>query len=68
MKVVVFGATSSGPSGASNVLSAAVTSAPFFSADLVGSLSVFFDSFDIETGTLINKELNENLLEIIRKV
>jgi NAD(P)H-dependent FMN reductase len=55
-KKAIFLATSPGPGGASNVLSTAVTSAPFF------------DSFDVETGKLINKVLNENLLEIIRKV
>ncbi|GHE99999.1 NADPH-dependent FMN reductase [Thalassotalea profundi] len=66
-KKVVYLATSPGPSGANSVLTTAITSAPFFAAELKGSLSVpnFYDNFDVESKCLINKELDKKLREII---
>ncbi|MDU8926902.1 NAD(P)H-dependent oxidoreductase [Alisedimentitalea sp. MJ-SS2] len=53
-KPMVVMATSPGPGGAASVLNAAITSAPFFGADIRGHLSVpsFYDNFDNATGTL----------------
>ena len=50
----VFLSTSPGPGGASSVLNAAVTSAPFTGADLKASLSIasFYDKFDLDTNEL----------------
>lgn len=64
-KPVIFLATSPGPGGASNVLKLAVTSAPFFGAEIKGSLSVpsFYDNFDLETGKLTNPEINQVLAQ-----
>jgi len=64
-KPVIFLATSPGPGGASNVLNSAVTSAPFFGAEIKGSLSVpsFYDNFDLETGKLTNPEINQVLAQ-----
>ncbi|XPF95440.1 NADPH-dependent FMN reductase [Colwellia sp. RE-S-Sl-9] len=69
-KAVIALATSPGPGGAKNVLNSALTSAPHFEANIVGSLSVpsFYDNFDSETGKLTNTVLNEELISIINKL
>ena len=66
-KKVVYLAASPGPSCANSVLTTSITSAPFFAAELQGSLSVpnFYDNFDIESQCLSNKALDKNLREII---
>lgn len=58
-KPAVYLATSPGPGGASSVLGAANTSAPFFGGEVKGSISVpnFYDNFDVEKGTLTNDEI-----------
>ncbi len=55
------------PGGASSVLSSAVNSAPYFDADVKGSMSVpsFYDNFNVETGEIINAEMAENLKSIM---
>lgn len=62
-KPVVYLATSPGPGGAATVLNAASTSAPYFAADLKGSVSIpsFFDNFDMEKQALTNPELLDQL-------
>lgn len=62
-KPIVILATSPGKGGASSVLSNAISSAPFFAAEVKGSLSVpsFYDNFDVERGELTNVELIEAL-------
>jgi len=62
-KPVIFLSTSPGPGGAASVLQSAVNSAPFFSADVKGSLSVpsFYEHFDMASGTLINTEIKQQL-------
>lgn len=62
-KPVIFLATSPGPGGAASVLQSAVNSAPFFGADVKGSLSVpsFFDNFDITAGALTNPNIKQQL-------
>ncbi len=56
--------------GAKNVLDTAVTSAPFFDANVVGSLSIpsFYENFDLEKQTLINEELNSQLISLVTKL
>ena len=51
-KATILLATSPGPGGAASVLAAATGSAPYFAADLKGSLSVprFYDNFDTQKG------------------
>ena len=62
-KPVVMLSTSPGPGGASSVLSSAVHSAPYFDADVKGSMSVpsFYDNFNVETGEIINAEIAREL-------
>ncbi len=69
-KPVVYLATSPGPGGASSVLAQATGSAPFFGADLKGTMSVksFFDNFDSEKGELSNAELDEQLKELMQSL
>ncbi|KJF91778.1 NADPH-dependent oxidoreductase [Photobacterium leiognathi] len=69
-KPVLMLATSPGPGGAKNVLDTAVTSAPFFDANVVGSLSIpsFYENFDLEKQTLINEELNSQLISLVTKL
>ncbi|MFL0810513.1 MAG: NAD(P)H-dependent oxidoreductase [Agarilytica sp.] len=66
-KPAVYLAASPGPGGASNVLNTAVTSAPYFGADLKGSLSIpkFFDNFDVENGKLSDETLLAELKSIL---
>jgi len=63
-KPMLMLATSPGLGGAQTVLASATTSAPYFAADLKGSLSVpsFYDNFDLENAKLSNEELNEQLI------
>ncbi|PSV09204.1 NADPH-dependent FMN reductase [Photobacterium leiognathi] len=69
-KPVIMLATSPGPGGAKNVLDTAVTSAPFFDANVFGSLSIpsFYENFDLEKQTLINEELNSQLISLVTKL
>lgn len=74
MKVLAFGATNSTTSinknGASSVLSYALESAPYFDADVKGSLSFpdFFSNFDIETNRVTNKALKEDLRTVTSRI
>ena len=63
-KPMVMLATSPGPGGAGSVLAAATASAPYFAADVKGSLSIpsFFDNFDMELQILRNPELKAALV------
>lgn len=67
-KPQIIMATSPGPSGGSSVLAAAKTSAPFFGAEVKGSLSVphFGENFDTETGTLSNETMAAGLREALQ--
>lgn len=66
-KPMVMLATSPGPGGAASVLAAATASAPYFAADVKGSLSIpsFFDNFDLEQQTLRNPELKAALVAVL---
>lgn len=68
-KVVMLAATP-GPRAGAGVLGAATTTAPFFGADLVGSLGVgsFHDNFDSEAGSLTNPELSAELETLLKKL
>jgi len=63
-------ASSPGPGGARNVLDAAVTSAPHFAGNVVGSLSFpsFYDNFDQETNEISNEALKSDLLALVKKL
>jgi chromate reductase, NAD(P)H dehydrogenase (quinone) len=66
-KPVVMLATSPGPGGAQSVLGTAVNSAPYFAADVKGSLSIpsFFDNFDMGSRQLTNPELVDKLSTVM---
>ncbi|MET4692822.1 NADPH-dependent FMN reductase [Endozoicomonas lisbonensis] len=66
-KAVIFLSTSPGPRGASSVLAAATGSAPFFAAEIKGTLSVpsFHSNFDSDTGHLTNDEIKAHLKSIL---
>lgn len=66
-KPAVYLASSPGPGGANGVLSQALSSAPYFGADVVASLSVpkFFDVFDTASGKLIDDQLDAKLADIM---
>ena len=65
-KPMILLSTSPGAGGAANVLKTAVESAPYFGADVKGSLSIpsFFENFDIQTNQLTNEDLKAELLVI----
>ena len=69
-KHVIMLATSPGPGGAASVLNSAVTSAPYFAAEVVGSLSIpsFYQNFDLEKNKIINDDLNQKLVALINKL
>ncbi|TDO97303.1 NADPH-dependent FMN reductase [Marinomonas balearica] len=60
---MVLLASSPGGAGAANVLASAVGSAPYFAADVKGSLSVpkFYDVFDLEAGKIKDEDLDAEL-------
>jgi len=62
-KPMIFLSTSPGPGGAKGVLNTAVTSAPFFGANLKANLSVpsFYDNFDQEKNELTNETIKSEL-------
>lgn len=66
-KSVIYLSTSPGPGGAQSVLASAVNSAQYFGANLKGHLSVpsFNDNFDVTTQKLTNKDLDNELRQII---
>jgi chromate reductase len=66
-KPCVFLSTSPGPGGAASVLAQAKSSAPYFGALVVGSLSVpkFFEHFDVEQQKLIEPQLLEQLTKLM---
>lgn len=66
-KPTVMLATSPGGRGGKGVLDTAVTIAPFFGADIRGSLSIpsFHQNFDVESGTMTNPELLAQLTAVL---
>ena len=62
-KSVVMLATSPGPGGAKNVLNTAVTSAPYFGADVEASWSLpsFYQNFDSENQVVIDNDERQAL-------
>ncbi|GGF77319.1 NADPH-dependent FMN reductase [Alteromonas lipolytica] len=69
-KPAVYLATSPGPSGAKSVLSAAVTSAPFYAGNVKATVSVpgFYDKFDVETGKVTDEALIAELTAAVAKL
>ena len=69
-KPALFLATSPGAGGAKNVLAAAEASARYFSAELVGSLSVpaFHDNFDAAAGEANNPELQAEIERLAQQL
>ncbi len=69
-KPTVMLSTSPGGRGGKGVLDTAVMIAPFFGADIRGSLSVpnFHQNFDVNTGTMTNPELLAELTAILEKL
>lgn len=69
-KPMVMLSTSPGPGGAKNVLNTAVTSAPYFSGDVRASLSIpsFHDNFDIESGTINDEDVRDQLTQAVNKL
>jgi NAD(P)H-dependent FMN reductase len=66
-KPMLMLSASPGPGGASSVLASAVGSAPYFAADLKGSLSMpnFFDNYNIETRSVKNPEIDAQLRDLV---
>lgn len=69
-KRALYFATSPGLGGAANVLQQAVTSAPHFGAELLGSLSVpsFYDNVDTDSGRLADPELEQQLEAMLEQL
>ena len=65
-KLAMF-ATSPGSRGGAGVLELATTTAPFFGADLVGSLSIprFGEAFDVAAGELSDPELRTEFEKVL---
>ncbi|PCE65280.1 NADPH-dependent FMN reductase [Salinivibrio sp. YCSC6] len=66
-KPVIMLATSPGPSGAQSVLTSAQHSAPYFAAEVKGTLSLpsFHQHFDPTSGLVADNEFNQRLDTII---
>jgi NAD(P)H-dependent FMN reductase len=66
-KPVVLLSTSPGAGGAGGVLAFAVNSMQFFDGHVKGSLSVpkFGENFDLDTGRLVNQDLDAKLRQIM---
>ena len=60
-------ATSPGPGGGARVLATAQGSAPYYGADLKGSLSIpsFYDNFDLESGTVSDEAIRQDLETLV---
>ncbi|MBB1270167.1 NADPH-dependent FMN reductase [Shewanella sp. SR44-3] len=69
-KPCVFLSTSPGARGGASVLAQAVNSAPYFAADIKGSLSVasFFDVFDATNQVLTEPKLLVELTQIMKLI
>jgi chromate reductase len=69
-KPMVLLSSSPGPGGAGTVLAAASGSAPYFAADVKGTLSVpsFYKNFDVETQKITNPELLAELTTVVNKL
>jgi len=69
-KPMVLLATSPGPGGAKTVLTAAAGSAPYFAADVKGSLSIpsFFDNFDSEKQQITNPAILDELKTVLAQL
>lgn len=65
-KPALWLATSPGPGGAKSVLSSAVNSAPFFNAQLVGSMSVpsFYENFSTDQNRVVNSDIQSELEDL----
>lgn len=68
-KVVMLAATP-GPRSGAGVLGAATMAAPFFGADLVGSLGIgqFPENVDLATGEITNAELRDQFTDLLGKL
>jgi chromate reductase, NAD(P)H dehydrogenase (quinone) len=66
-KPMVLLSTSPGSMGASNVLAAALQSAPHFNGVVKASLSIpsFYDNFDVEKQVIKHEELNERFKDTV---
>ncbi|MEL7981720.1 NAD(P)H-dependent oxidoreductase [Vreelandella titanicae] len=69
-KPVLMLSTSPGQGGAQSVLASAQASAPYFSATVIGALSLpsFFENFDLEQGIVTNQQFNRDLLGTLSKI
>ena len=69
-KPMVLLSTSPGPGGAGSVLAAAVKSMQFFDGHVKASLSVpsFGDNFDLDSGKLVNQELDSKLRQALSEL
>lgn len=69
-KPAILLSTSPGERGGATVLEIAVSSLPRFAAEIKGSMSLpaFYDNFDIESGRVINAEVDKQLRETIAQL
>lgn len=68
-KVAMF-AASPGPRGGAGVLGGAIATAPFFGAELVGSLGIptFHENVDAETGEISNSDLRAEFEKVLAQL
>ncbi|ATX79705.1 NAD(P)H-dependent FMN reductase [Mariprofundus aestuarium] len=69
-KPAIFLSTSPGPGGAASVLASALNSAPFFGADVKGSLSIpsFYENFDVVNHELIDQSIKMQLVDTVESL
>lgn len=69
-KPMILMATSPGGRGGQSVLETAVKTAPFFKGDVKGqfSLPFFAENFDTQKGCISNKEKDEELKAVLKKL
>jgi NAD(P)H-dependent FMN reductase len=69
-KPMIMLATSPGKSGGASVLATAVSSAPYFAGNVVGSYSVpsFYDNYDFELGQISNGDIRSELQTVVNKL
>jgi len=69
-KPMVLLSTSPGPRGAGSVLATAAASASYFDGVVKATLSVpsFYDNFDMESGTVSNRDINAQLVSAVQSL
>ena len=69
-KDMLLMATSPGGRGGASVLEIAKNSFPRYGANILATFSLpkFYENFDVETNTISNSELNNEIIQIVEKI